>query len=262
MIHRIYKEYIKSLFDPVEKEYLKINGQEGYKSRLYIPNERSKKLPLIVAFHGAGSRGSENRLQIRKKVAVTNIWLRYQRQYPCYVYAPQCRLKERWIETDWHKGNYDFEDINASKSFEEVEKTLEAILGHYDIDLNRIYIVGNSMGGFAVWYFLIKNPNLFAAALPICGGGDCKKIERLRNVPIWTCHGMLDTEIPVEATRQLYNALVNCGGNIQYTEYSELGHNVWDAFLQGNEGNNEVIEWLFAQSKEKRDNGVLSAPNK
>jgi predicted peptidase len=248
-----YKEYFVCLKDTVSEEFVEIRMEKGYKGRLYIPSESKKggAVPLVVAFHGAGSRGRENRLQIRKNVSVTNVWLQHQKKHSCYVFAPQCHLNERWIETDWDKGNYDIDLVKPSKAFLAAQGAIHDIMENYNVDKNRIYIVGNSMGGFATWYYLMTNPELFAGALPICGGACVSDITKCKTIPIWTCHGANDKEVPVVATREIVKCLKECGGNIVYTEYENGTHNVWDKFLSEGALDNgmSVIDWLFSQRK-------------
>jgi predicted peptidase len=108
---------------------------------------------------------------------------------------------------------------------------------------NRVYITGLSMGGYGTWDALARRPNFFAAALPICGGGDPKTVARFVNVPIWCFHGDKDEAVRVQRSREMIEALKNAGGEPKYTEYAGVGHNSWTQTY----ANPAVFEWLFTQ---------------
>ena len=85
---------------------------------------------------------------------------------------------------------------------------------------------------------------MFAAAVPICGGGDPKYGPKLVNVPIWAFYGARDKAAPVAHSRDMINAIRKAGGNPKYTDYEFAGHGIWDNVRK--EG---IMEWMFAQHK-------------
>src|SRR4029079_12914467 len=109
----------------------------------------------------------------------------------------------------------------------------------------RLLVTGLSMGGFGTWDAAMRNPTLFAAALPVCGGGDPRKAALLKNLHLWTFHGSADDVIPVTASRMMVEALKAVGGNIQYTEYPGAGHNVWGQTY----ANPDVLRWFIDQHR-------------
>lgn len=116
---------------------------------------------------------------------------------------------------------------------------------HPDIDRKRVYITGLSMGGFGTFDLLMRRPDLFAAGLPLCGGGDPHYAERIKNIPLWVLHGTLDEVVLPRCSRQIVEALRQIDGKVKYTEYSTLKHDIWNVTYY----NPEVLEWLFAQKK-------------
>lgn len=115
------------------------------------------------------------------------------------------------------------------------------------LDPNRIYLVGQSMGGFGTWDLLARRPDLFAAAIPVCGGGDPAQGPRLKDVPIWTFHGDADTVIPLERTRTMATAIEAAGScTFRYWEYLGAGHDQCSerAFTEP-----ALVDWLFAQTR-------------
>ncbi len=98
----------------------------------------------------------------------------------------------------------------------------------YSIDPDRVYITGISMGGFATWEAMIRHPRNFAAAVPVCGGGDVSFADRITHIPVWAFHGADDPVVPVKCGRLMIETLEQAGGNPRYTEYPGVGHNSWD----------------------------------
>ena len=100
------------------------------------------------------------------------------------------------------------------------------------------------MGGLGSWSLIAEHPGMFAAAIPVCGGGDERLARRLVKTAIWAFHGTQDQAISVERTRRMIAAIRNAGGEPKYTEYTDLGHNSWDrAFHEG-----DLLDWVFAQT--------------
>jgi len=122
---------------------------------------------------------------------------------------------------------------------------LDAVRAEFNIDVNRIYVAGQSDGGIGTWNIIVQRPNLFAAALPLCGGGDVSGILAIVNMPIWAFHGSRDKVISVTESRKMINALKRAGGYPRYTEYPNVGHDVWTkAFAEP-----DLVDWLFAQHR-------------
>ncbi|MCX6854329.1 MAG: dienelactone hydrolase family protein [Verrucomicrobia bacterium] len=112
------------------------------------------------------------------------------------------------------------------------------------IDLKRLYLTGSSMGGFGTWSLCAKYPNVFAAGVPLCGGGDPKKAESLKKVPMWVFHGDQDPMVPVERDRVAVAAVKEAGGLlIKYTEFPGVGHSLSGLVYPMP----ELHSWLFEQ---------------
>jgi predicted peptidase len=115
----------------------------------------------------------------------------------------------------------------------------------YNVDQTRLYLTGLSMGGFATWGYGAAEPDLFAALMPICGGGDPEDAAALARTPIWAFHGADDKVVPPERSREMVEAVMAAGGDVRYTEFVETGHNSWDAAY----GDRKHIRWLLNQSR-------------
>jgi len=104
------------------------------------------------------------------------------------------------------------------------------------------------MGGFGTWDAISRWTSLFAAAVPVCGGGDTAKASSIKDIPLWAFHGDKDKVVLTSRSRDMIAALKKHGGNPSYTEYLNTGHNAWTATYS----NPELFKWLFAQSKSKK----------
>jgi predicted peptidase len=240
-------ELIENKSDSIVSGYRSFfyQDQDGrkLKYRFYDPsvNGSKKKYPLVVHFHGAGSRGDNNTSQLylaRKATSKENT-----QKYPCFVFAPQCPARKKWVDTDWRKLSH----IQAEKPNKQMAMAMAAIdeiIKKYPVDANRIYVYGQSMGGFATWDIICRRPDMFAAAVPVCGGGDEAKSCKIANIPIWVFHGALDPTVKVERSRNMVAALKKAGGSPKYTEYPKVKHNAWTYSYSP-----ELFEWMFSQSK-------------
>jgi predicted peptidase len=120
-----------------------------------------------------------------------------------------------------------------------------SVKAEFNIDSRRIYIAGQSMGGIGTWNFIAARPDIFAAAIPLCGGGDVSRASVIAKIPIWAFHGSNDKSVPVTESRMMIAAVQQAGGNPRYTEYPGVGHEVWLKAFQ----EKGLVEWLFAQHK-------------
>jgi len=198
--------------------------------QLFTPEIKpGENYPLVLFLHGAGERGDNNKAQL-KHGAREFIKSENQAKHPCFVIAPQCP-KEQW----WSGENLD----NALTIVKKYAKDPR-------IDTKRLYITGLSMGGFGTWSALAKEPKLFAAAIPICGGGDPASVKRFKHVPIRAFHGDADKVVTPDKSQSMIDALKAARAkDATLTIYPGVAHNSWTQTY----ANPEVINWLFSQSK-------------
>lgn len=201
--------------------------------------------PLVVLLHGAGERGIDNQKPL---VHVAGLFSNpaNRRKYPCFVLAPQCAADEQWVDRPWNFPDF-VQPLHPSRNLASAMQLLTQTVRDYPVDPKRIYIIGLSMGGYGTWDAITRFPEFFAAAVPICGGGDVSKAATLTHLPIWTFHGSEDTVVPVELSRKMCNAIQQLGGNCRYTEFPNTGHNSWTPAAE----HPDLLPWLFAQQKDK-----------
>jgi predicted peptidase len=189
--------------------------------------------PLILFLHGAGERGHDNEQNLKY---ITELFLlpENRKQYPGFVLVPQCKVNARWTPEDWYaKPN---EPINS------VVELLDSLTITLPVDKNRVYVMGLSMGGYGTWYLITRYPEKFAAAIPICGGGDWNQAHVIRHIPTWVFHGKKDTVVLPEQSRKMVQALKKAGAKPRYTEYKKAGHDSWTpAFREP-----DLLNWLFS----------------
>ncbi len=219
-------------------------GRSAISYRLMSPQstDAASRAPLIVFLHGAGERGSDNLAQL---LYLPEVLAREEnrRRYPCYVAAPQCPLGSTWCTT-----NPKAPELHrlGSASLPEglVAELVREVVATHAVDRRRIYLTGLSMGGFGTWYAAARNPELFAAAAPICGGVRLFDPKRLRDLPIWAVHGADDDVVPCDYSRRAVAAVRSAGGQPRYDELPKVGHDSWTPAYDPSFG---LLDWLFAQ---------------
>lgn len=207
----------------------------------YNPN---KTYPLVIFLHGAGERGDNNTAQLVHGMADFCKLARREKN-PCYVLAPQCPTGEKWADIDWSAGGTIKLPAEASPSMKLTLALVDTMLEDAAIDKNRVYITGLSMGGYGTWDAIARRPDFFAAAVPICGGGDPATAEKIKHIPISCFHGDEDKAVVVEKSRVIINAIKEAGGSPLYTEYPGVGHDSWTQTY----ANDATHDWLFAQRR-------------
>lgn len=213
---------------------------EAIPYRLFVPEkyDRKKKYPLVLFLHGGGGRGTDNLRQIQGGNGfILDYFIRpeTQAQFPSFVVAPQS-FGEGWVESG---------RLTPSSQLQLVLELIESLQKEYDIDRQRLYVAGQSLGAYGTFSAISAHPDLFAAAIPISGGGEESKAERIADVSIWVFHGDKDDVVSVERSRRMVAAIRRAGGKPKYTEYAGEGHVIWQNVF--NEP--ELLSWLFSQKR-------------
>lgn len=227
------------------KKELYLNNGDTLRYRFLKPLSSSEQqlYPLVIFLHGAGERGNDNDVHI-KHIAHLFTNEKNRTKYPCYVLAPQCPKSEMWARFD---GEIETMKIRKTptKPMKLLIDLIEKTIHENPIDTSRIYITGLSMGGFGTWDLISRYPQKFAAAVPVCGGGDASKVALFRHLPIWAFHGAKDNIVPPQHSRKMIAALQNNGALPGYNEYPDVAHASWvNAYREP-----MLLEWLFRQKK-------------
>jgi len=222
------------------KSYKDLHGRT-MPYRLFVPANYSgqKRYPLVLFLHGGAGRGDDNLKQIQGGNGfIIDLLTKRESQlkYPCFVLAPQSPQQEGWIEDD---------SITPTTQLQLTLDLIDHLTKQLNIDTDRIYVIGQSMGGFGTFAIITMQPGRFAAAVSICGGGDQSQAGRITHVPIWAFHGEQDESVKVERSRSMIDAITRAGGKPKYTEYKGEGHLIWSKVVK----EPELLPWMFSQKR-------------
>lgn len=223
-----------------EKSHTNARG-ETMPYLLFVPEgrDKTKSYPLVLWLHGGGTRGNNLKLLLGHGDQHGIGFLARadnQAKYPSFILAPQCPLNRLW-------GNSESQQPTAEMRL--VLEILDQVRADYPVDSQRLSVMGMSLGGYGTWDIITRRPTTFAAAVPICGGGDPSKASSIAKTRIWAFHGDEDELVNVSQSRSMIAALKKSGGQPRYTEYKGVGHNSWErAFKEP-----DFLSWLFAQMR-------------
>jgi predicted peptidase len=214
--------------------------------RLLFPDaDTMRRYPLVVFLHGSGERGGDNEAQLKWGImnfaTDQNMLL-----HPAIVIAPQCPEKAGWSNFSRGKNSADMRlQPTPAKPMELLIGLIHQLIKTMPVDTNRIYITGLSMGGFGTYDAIERYPGLFAAAVPVCGGGDISRVASIAHLPIWIFHGAEDPAVNPAYSIDMLQALTRAGAHPGFTFYPETGHFSWLAAYS----DPHMMEWLFRQHK-------------
>lgn len=198
------------------------------KYRVLLPAAGAGPVPLVVFLHGAGERGQDNLIQLfgfPDQLSEPEM----RSRFPCICLAPQCPERSDW-----------------TRHLDSLEQLIEQWRSDPRVDPCRIYLTGLSMGGFGTWHLAARRPDLFAAVVPICGGGNPSAASKLVGLPIWAVHGQEDPVVPASQSRAMIEAIRAAGGRPEYTELPGVGHDSWTATYRDPKG---PLPWMFRQAR-------------
>ncbi len=209
------------------------------------PNDNSgAKLPMLIYLHGSGGRGDDI---AKVNSQVMGVWrgIRKFGKGPCIVVAPQClNIAKGEQHSTWIP-----EDLNIF---------LQHLKASLPIDHKRIYLTGNSMGGYGTWVWGAHNPEHFAAIAPVSGGtgrGGPKDVtadigkwaENLAKVPVYAFAGAKDKVVPPDRSESLIAAIQEAGGKqARLKIYPDEGHGARRLVFS----TAEIYDWMFLKTRE------------
>ena len=191
--------------------------------------ETGQKWPMILFLHGAGERGDD--IEMIKKHGIPRV--AEERDLPFVTLSPQCPVNHWW--TDY------LPFLDAL-----IGQTIETL----DVDPNRVYLTGMSMGGYGTWHMAVEYPQRFAAIAPICGGGGWMygfpmRVAEIAHLPVWAFHGAKDDTVPLRESQVLVDTLQACDGDVRFTIYPESMHDSWTETYN----NPELYDWFLSHQK-------------
>ncbi len=191
----------------------------------YSPKTKGDKLPLVIQLHGAGERGEGKKDLKAVDVHGLSKYLS-ENDHECMVVMPQCPLDTFW-----------------AARVESIIKFIEQLMIEFDLDEDRVYLTGLSMGGYGTWFTAMARPDMFAAIAPICGGGMAWNAEVLK-MPVWAFHGADDDVVSPTQSDEMVAKMRECNLDVKYTRYDGVGHNSWCLAY-----NRELMDWLLSKKR-------------
>jgi len=229
--------------------------------RAYLPAgyTADKKWPLVINLHGYyGANPPYVRWYWvdRRHVALNT---EYADNHPVIVLEPHGR------------GNTSYLGLGEK----DILRVLQMAKNRFSVDPDRVYLMGESMGGWGVWNIGTRHPDLFAAMAPIYGGSDYhaampedalakltlmerflqekgstfSKAESLLNLPIFIHHGDADQSVNVEYSRYVVRMLQRWGYDVRYREHPGGHHE--DLKVA-----NEIIDWFLEHKRNSQPRHV------
>ena len=190
---------------------------------LYLPasydREGAKHWPLLVYLHGGSLRGNDT---ARLRTMGLPRRLETDANFPFVVVSPLCAEGEIWTDAPV------------------VDALIEHVAREHNVDRDRIYITGHSMGGRGALYYAFRMPDRFAAVAALSPYGPITAwSKRLAQVPLWIVHGAKDEQAPLRDSEQLIEATTNAGGKPRFTSLPDRDHFLLDWFDR-----DELFDWL------------------
>ena len=182
----------------------------------------SEKYPVLFFLHGRGARNQSTE-KLHNYTCIAHIQA-HQNERGFIFIAPHC-ASGNWNE--WMETLIQFVDNVRNLPY---------------VDQTRIYLTGNSMGGYGTWSLSLLRADWFAAAMPICGGGLPGMAGQIGDLPIRAFHGLCDKTVDPIESLQMAKAVNSAGGHAELILYPELAHNCWDAVYTDKRN----YDWLFS----------------
>ncbi|MBR9760407.1 prolyl oligopeptidase family serine peptidase [bacterium] len=199
---------------------------------LYLPERykqasKEKPMPLIIYLHGSSRRGRD---VAEVKVNGLAHFIDKRDDFEFVVVSPQALSKHPW-QTCWQP--------------DDLIILLVHLLTNYHLDPKRVYLTGLSMGGYGTWAAIGKHADRFAAAAPICGGGNPASAKSIGKLPVWAFHGDDDLVVSVERSHEMVDAIKTAKGNAKLTVYPGVGHDSYTRTY----ANPNLYEWFLKHKR-------------
>lgn len=225
--------------------------------RLFKPAgyDPAKRYPLVIYLHGGGGSGLNNLNNITGNNSASLVfWTRedIQKEHPAFVMAPQANppRDSGWVPYPVPRGYPGLHPVSIAAEnrsrfdLDLVIEIIDKLREEFSMDASRLYVTGQSMGGYGAWAAIVRYPDKFAAAVSLCGAGDPMLANRIKT-PIWAFNGAEDTTVPPARAREVVEIVRKAGGAVKYTEYPGVGHRVAER-VYAEPG---LAAWVFSQQR-------------
>jgi predicted peptidase len=194
--------------------------------------QTNRSWPVIIYLHGGDQRGYDREMLKLNGPVRTAL---NDPDFPFVVIAPQLPPGKIW-------------EAEAVAAF------VRRVLPRFRVDRTRVYLTGLSTGGYGTWAAGLKYPELFAAIVPVAGGGDTVHIKHsegvhlqsLQSLPVWAFHGGSDSVVSADETRRLVSELQAVGArDVRATIFPGTGHDIWNRVYD----DPALYRWLLEQHR-------------
>jgi len=192
------------------------------------------KRPLIIFLHGAGEVDKDVRVLQNLDIFHYANGTVPASDFPFIVISP-VTPKHGW---------------DSQRVVKFLDEFLKDNRYRYTIDTSRIYLTGFSMGGFGTFDVACDYPDRFAAIVPLAGGCNPDRAEKLLTVPTWAFHGDADNVVAFEHTDKMVTAMRELNHpDVRLTPLHGAGHGIPESVYT----RPELYRWLLTQQKVPHD---------
>jgi predicted peptidase len=201
-------------------------------------------VPLVILLHGTSGRGVDNERQFTAANRAAIAFLFAQSAHPCAIAVPQCPPDDQWTRTTYDPERHD-RTPEPGRTMRRLLDLVRSLAREPTLNAKRIYLIGNSMGGYGTWDLLGRDPTLMAAAVPICGGASLDTSLTIAPIPVWAFHGAEDGIVAVGHSQRMVTALRQHGGEPRLTVFTDAAHDIAELVFS----TPGLAEWLFMQRR-------------
>lgn len=193
-------------------------------------------LPITLFLHGSGQRGNDGQAQLTEGIGPA--FTKHPERFNTIIVLPQCPSDMNWSD------HMNPQDLSSPLVQDLALQALDETTATYLPSATQVYLTGLSLGGISTYAIAAEYPDRFAAIMPIAGTGDPAIAPALAQMPIWSYHGDLDSDVPIKGDRALIAAIRATGNpNVHFTQVLLAFHDVWDQAYR----DKKALHWLFRQ---------------
>lgn len=203
---------------------------------IYVPAgyDAGRGWPLFIYLHGGGK--IEQAIFALDRLAPASPPASQPTTQPA---GPIDQMLKIWIP---RRGDGWTDPVND----ESVLGAIADVQANYNVDVDRIYVQGFSLGGFATMHYAVRLPDVFAGAGPSGMTADYDVLpfaENLTNVPTYICHGSQDDVCDVRNSLRVFDRLKTLRLDAVFREEALVQHASTDLARAGQEA------WLLAKTR-------------
>ncbi|MGE0158578.1 MAG: alpha/beta hydrolase-fold protein [Gemmatimonadales bacterium] len=217
---------------------------------VYVPTsyDPSRATPLVVALHGLGS---DEMYMMEYGDAVKSV-VELAERYGYLVATPMGYNERGWYGgrgpgNEFNRRSPDPGPANLGELSElDVMAVLEIMKRDFNVDADRTYLIGQSMGGGGTWHLGMKHPDVWAALAPMAPAiySSPDALVAARHLPVIVVQGDADESVDVEVTRRWVAKLEELGMDHEYIEVPGGTH-----FSAGRENIDRVFAFISKQRR-------------